>query len=163
MSCSDEGYQPKNCKNGYDFEVWFQGFLNASGFDAKLTSGNDNGVDIIATSNVGAKEFKYYIQCKFRNRTISKAPIQEIYTGHMYFGSDGYPVVITNNRMTYEAKAYAKKLGVEVISEYELNTMQVSYKTKQAVNESFTGMLGRYNMSKLNLVNMPKVLLILAE
>lgn len=41
------GFQPKDCKSGHEFELWVQGVLTALGFDAKLTGGNDNGVDVI--------------------------------------------------------------------------------------------------------------------
>ena len=142
MFGSDIGFQPKNCKTGHDFEVWTQGLLTTLGFEAKLTGGNDNGVDIIATCNVEGKEYKYYIQCKLHNKVLSKAPVQEVYTGHQYFGGDGYPVVFTNNRMTAEAKAYANKLGVEVISEYQLNELDILVKRKQLINEHHNGLLG---------------------
>ena len=64
------GFQPKNCKSGHDFELWVQGILTTLGFDAKLTGGNDNGVDIIATITIADKSYKYYIQCKFYNRAV---------------------------------------------------------------------------------------------
>lgn len=138
----DIGFQPKDCKTGHDFEVWTQGLLTALGFDAKLTGGNDNGVDIIATCHIDGKEYKYYIQCKLHNKVIGKAPVQEVFTGHKYFGGDGYPVVITNNRMTANAKAYATKLGVEVISEYQLNELDILVRRKQIINETHTGLMG---------------------
>lgn len=136
------GFQPKNCKSGHDFELWVQSLLVHTGFDAKLTGGNDNGVDIMATTTVDGKEYKYYIQCKFYNRTVGKTPIQEVYTGCQYFGGDGYPVVITTNRMTAEAKAYAKKLGVEVITEYQLNELEIAVKQKKKINTNLTGLFG---------------------
>ena len=46
-----DGFQPKNCMSGYDFELWVQSLLTALKFDAKRTKGNDNDVDIIATLN----------------------------------------------------------------------------------------------------------------
>ena len=142
MYGNDIGFQPKDCKTGHDFEVWTQGILTSLGFDAKLTGGNDNGVDIIATRLVDGKEYKYYIQCKLHNKVLGKAPVQEVYTGHKYFGGDGYPVVITNNRMTANAKAYATKLGVEVISEYQLYELNILVKRNQLINETHTGLMG---------------------
>lgn len=109
-----DGFMPKNCMSGYDFELWVQGILTALKFDAKRTKGNDNGVDIIATLGERGSHLKYYIQCKFHNRPVGKTPVQEVYTGCNYFGNDGYPVVITNNRMSSETKAYAKQIGVEL-------------------------------------------------
>lgn len=138
----DNGFQPKCCRSGHDFERWTQGVLRALGFNARLTGGNDNGVDIIASITVDGKEYKYYIQCKFYNRTVGKAPVQEIYTGCQYFGGDGYPVVITTNRMTSEAKAYAKKLGVEVITEYQLNELEIAVLQNKRINSNLVGLFG---------------------
>ena len=137
-----DGFKPKNCMSGYDFELWVQGILTALQFDAKRTEGNDNGVDIIATLDERGRHLKYYIQCKFHNRTVGKAPVQEVYTGCSYFGNDGHPVVITNNRMTSETKAYAKQLGVELITEYQLNELSLLIKTGKIVNESYSGLMG---------------------
>ena len=136
------GFQPKDCKSGHDFELWVQGILTRLGFDAKLTGGNDNGVDIIATITIADKSYKYYIQCKFYNRPIGKTPVQEVYTGCQYFGGDGYPVVITTNRMTSEARAFAKKMGVEVITEFQLNELQIAVKQKKKINPNLTGLFG---------------------
>ena len=36
-----DGFMPKNCMSGYDFELWVQGILTALKFDAKRTKGND--------------------------------------------------------------------------------------------------------------------------
>ena len=44
-----DGFRPKNCMSGYNFELWVQGILTTLKFDARRTKGNDNGVDIIAT------------------------------------------------------------------------------------------------------------------
>ena len=85
----DNGFQPPNCNSGHDFELWVQRLLIHTGFDAKLTGGNDYGVDIMATTTVNGKEYKYYIQCKYYNRTVGRTPIQEAYTGCQYFGGDG--------------------------------------------------------------------------
>lgn len=136
------GFQPKDCKSGRDFELWVQGILTCLGFDAKQTGGNDNGVDIIATITIADKSYKYYIQCKFYNRPVGKTPVQEVYTGCQYFGGDGYPVVITTNRMTCEARAFAKKMGVEVITEFQLNELQIAVRQKKRINNNLTGLFG---------------------
>ena len=137
-----DGFMPQNCMSGYDFELWVQGFMTALKFDAKRTKGDDNGVDIIATLEKGGIQLKYYIQCKFHNRPVGKTPIQEVYTGCRFFGNDGYPVVITNNRMSSETKAYAKQMGVELITEYQLNEISLLVKTGKIVNENYTGLMG---------------------
>lgn len=138
----DVGYQPKNCKSGTDFENWIQSLLTAAGFNARRTGGNDNGVDIIATITFGKKEYKYYIQCKFHNKPVGKTPVQEVYTGCQYFGGDGYPVVITNNRMSSGTKAFAKKMGVELITELEFNELEISSRQRKIINNSHTGLMG---------------------
>ena len=137
-----EGFKPKNCMSGYDFELWVQGLLTSMGFNAKTTRGNDNGVDIIATLDKQDCHLKYYIQCKFHNRPVGKTPIQEVYTGCRYFGNDRYPVVITNNRMSSETKAYAKQLGVELITGHQFNEITLFAKTRKIVNENYTGLMG---------------------
>ena len=137
-----DGFQPKNCTSGYDFELLVQNMLTTLKFDARRTKGNDNGVDIIATLNERGCNLKYYIQCKFYNRPVGKTPVQEVYTGCEFFGGDGYPVVITNNRMSSETKAYAKKLGVELITEHQFNEIKILLRTKKIVNESYTGLMG---------------------
>lgn len=136
------GFQPRNCKSGHDFELWVHGLLTTLGFDARLTGGNDNGVDIVATITLLKKSYKFYIQCKFFNRPVGKTPIQEVYTGCQYFGGDGYPVVITTNRMSSETKAFAKKMGVEVITEFQLNELQLAVTKKKLINSNPTGLFG---------------------
>lgn len=137
-----EGFMPKNCMSGYDFELRMQELLTGMGFNAKLTKGNDNGVDVIATITEMGYTLKFYIQCKFYNKPVGKTPIQKVYTGCKYFGDDGHPVVITNNRMSSETKAYAHKLGVEVITEYQFNELSILKKTGKIVNDSYTGLMG---------------------
>lgn len=135
-------FKLSECKTGTDFENWVQSFLTHLGFDAKRTCGNDNEVDIIATKIYQNVSYKFYIQCKYHNRVLGKTPIQEVYTGHQYFGGDGYPVVITNNRMTYEAKTYALRLGVEVISELQLNELSLMAKGHAPLSMTHTGLFG---------------------
>ncbi len=57
-------------------------------------------------------------------------------------GNDGYPVVITNNRMSSETKAYAKQLGVELITEHQFNEITLFAKIRKIVNENYTGLMG---------------------
>ena len=78
----------ESCMSGNDFELFIQKLLIRYGFDARLTHNNDNGVDIIATIMEGECKVKYYIQCKFYNRTIGKLPVQEVFSGEHYFGDD---------------------------------------------------------------------------
>lgn len=108
-------FQPLNCKSGTDYELWVLNLLILVGIKARRTGKDDNGVDIVAEVAIGETLYKFYIQCKFHNKTIGKEPIQEVFTGCSYYGNDGYSVVITNNYMTADAEKYAKALGVEII------------------------------------------------
>lgn len=94
------------CLTGADFENTILNILVNLGFDAHLTGKEDRGIDIIASKTVDEKAYKFYIQCKFWNTTVGMKPIQEAFTGCHYFGNDGTPVVITNNRVTIEARQY---------------------------------------------------------
>ena len=79
------GFQPKDCKSGHDFELWVQGILTRLGFDAKLTGGNDNGVDIIATTTaVKGKIYKFYIQCKFYKTRREDTSTRSIYWSSVF-------------------------------------------------------------------------------
>ena len=61
----------KDCKTGTDFENWIVRFLKIAGFTANKTGGNDGGIDIVATINIHSNEYKYYIQCKYFNTTLT--------------------------------------------------------------------------------------------
>lgn len=138
----DRGFVPKNCESGHDFELLIIKLLTFCHIDAKLTGGNDNGVDIIAQKEMHGTVHKFYIQCKFYNRPVGKTPVQEVYTGTHYFGNDGHPVVITTNKMTYDAKAYAKKLGVETITNIELNELSLTLELRKRFGCKYTGLFG---------------------
>ena len=159
MNNSLNGFQPVNCKSGTDYELWVMNMLTILGFDVKLTGGNDNGVDIVAKIKVNGEEIKFYIQCKFYNKPVGRAPVQEVCTGNLYYGNDGHPVVITNNRMTVGALAYAKAVGVEVISQFDFDEFCAVVRNKLAVNDisSHSGllgiMLGRYLKSDAYICN----------
>lgn len=108
-----------DCKTGVDFENRIVDVFRILGFKATKTGSNDGGIDIIIEGTVEDTPRKFYIQCKFYNRPLGKTPIQEVYSGTHYYGNDGTPVVITNNHVTVEARLYANKLGVEIISDTE--------------------------------------------
>ena len=108
-----------NCKTGFDFEDEVVTIFRLLGFKATKTGSNDGGVDIIVENKIYETSYKYYIQCKFYNRPLGKNPIQEIYAGAHYYDDDGTPIVVTNNHVTVEARLYANKLGVEIISDTE--------------------------------------------
>lgn len=108
-----------DCKTGVDFENRIVDIFKLLGFKANKTGSNDGGIDIIVEGNINETEYKYYIQCKYYNKPLGKTPIQEVYSGTHYYGNDGTPVVVTNNHVTIEARLYANKLGVEIISDTE--------------------------------------------
>lgn len=127
----------KDCYTGKDFELRVVEFLRSMGFTADKTGRNDGGIDIVATKEVNGTEYKYYIQCKYFNTTLSKHPIQEVFAGANYYAETsgkGTPVVITNNRITREARLYAKRLGVEVIGDGEWKELSQVAKTGQVLN-----------------------------
>ena len=104
---------------GTDFENWVFEILKHYGFDTKKTGKSDGGIDIVAISTTNPKTYSFNIQCKYFNKPLGKAPIQEVYAGTHYYGNNAKPVVITNNRVTVDARVYAKRLGVEIIADAE--------------------------------------------
>lgn len=104
----------RNCSTDIDFENKIVQILNELGFDARRVGTNDSGIDIIATYVTEPNPIVFNIQCKYYNRTLSKAPIQEVFSGTHYHENGGHPVVITNNAVTATARQFAKKLGVEI-------------------------------------------------
>lgn len=138
----------ESCMSGNDFELFIQRLLTRYGFNATLTGNNDNGVDIIATLKEGDCESKYYIQCKFYNRTVGKLPVQEVFSGSHYFGNDGHPVVITNNYMASGTKMFANGLNVEVITGYQLKELLNVETTKEKRYKGLLGILFRKAMGK---------------
>ena len=126
-----------NCKTGFDFEDNIVTIFNTLGFKTTKTGSNDGGVDIIVEGTIDETYRKFYIQCKFYNRPIGKNPMQEIYAGVHYYDNDGTPVVVTNNHVTVEARLYANKLGVEIISDTEWTEF------KKAINGELTDPLQR--------------------
>lgn len=132
-------FQPLNCKSGTDYELWVLNLLILVGIKARRTGKDDNGVDIVAEVAIGETLYKFYIQCKFHNKTIGKEPIQEVFTDCTYYGNDGYPVVITNNYMTADAEKYAKALG-----QLEFDEIATIVRNQLAVNDikKHSGLLG---------------------
>ena len=107
------------CTMGIDFENWVCDLLKQLSFTANRVGKNDSGVDIIMQAKWKDKIYRFYIQCKYYNRPIGKTPVHEIFAGTAFHKDYGRPVVIVNNTMTYEARRYAKELGVEIIAEPE--------------------------------------------
>ena len=124
------------CNTGIDYENKVVSMLLGVGFKAQRVGKNDNGVDIIASKFINKTEYKFNIQCKYYNTPLGKAPIQQVFTGTSYYNNGGIPVVITNNSVTYEARLYAKELGVEIIADIEQEEMRQVIKTKTLINRN---------------------------
>ena len=132
-----------NCYTGTNCENLVMDILNENGFAAKKTGSNDGGIDIVAESITKPKTYTFNIQCKFFNRPLSKAPIQEVFSGTHYYGNGGRPVVITNNRVTAEARVYAKRLGVEIIGDAEWVEIKQVRAAQKIINPNVhIGLLG---------------------
>ena len=136
----------KGCMTGVDFEHKSVEFLNRLGFKANKTGKNDGGIDIVATTSVNGNEHRYYIQCKYYNKTLGKHPIQEVFAGSKYYEENsgkGIPVLITNNAVTREARLYAKRLGVEIIADAEWTEIKRVLKDREVTNPNqHRGLMG---------------------
>lgn len=136
----------EGCKTGVEFEDKAVEFLRTVGFTANKTGCNDGGIDIVATKDIASVEYKFYIQCKYFNTTLGKHPIQEVFAGASYYeevSGKGSPVVITNNRITREARLYAKRLGVEVIADAEWEEIKRTVRNQCMTNpNTYHGLMG---------------------
>lgn len=133
------------CLSGADFEDWVVQLLEKCGLTAERTGKNDCGVDIIAEYNDGKNIHRFYIQCKFYNKPLGKAPIQEIFTGTVFHRGEGggNPVVFTNNYMTKDARVFARKMGVEIITKTEIDEIKEAARRGMEGNPiQYSGLLG---------------------
>lgn len=128
------------CKSGKEYENRVLKYLQELGFQGKIIGYDDCGVDIIATIKVKNVTKTFNIQCKYYNTTVGKQPVHEVFSGSNYYNNKGVPVVITNNKMTMKALEFAKKQGVEVISEYEWAEVENAENNKEIL-QNF-GLLG---------------------
>lgn len=131
-----------NNYTGIDFENGCIEILEHCGFKASNTGEEDRGVDIIASITINDDVRKYFIQCKYQNKTLSMGPVQEVFAGAHYHGGDGVPVLITNNHVSYQARRYAKALGVEIISAPEWIELKEAYRNKNIINPDRQGLAG---------------------
>lgn len=139
----------QNFGSGHVFELEIRNLLRAHGLSATTTGNDDRGVDIVAEADLGTRNVKFYIQCKYHNKAIGLEAIQEVYTGTSLRGNDGYPVVITNNRVTYEARKCAVKLGVEIIADREWQELQDGFEHYQVTDKTHYG-LGKVGVPSTN-------------
>lgn len=131
-----------NCYTGKDFENKTVDVLQWVGFNAKRVGGpNDGGIDVVANINIQGVEYSYYIQCKYYNHSLGKGPISEVYSGSIAYGHGETPVVITNNKVTFQARLYAERLGVEIIADAEWEKIKEAWNSKK-VDEQYHGLMG---------------------
>lgn len=131
-----------NCYSGTEFENKTVDFLRLAGLTAnRVGKANDGGIDIEASVNIQGVKYSYYIQCKYYNKPLGKGPIQEVYSGAAFYNNIGKPVVITNKEVTFNARTYAKKLGVEIIADSEWDEIKDTCNSKKAKYQH-TGLLG---------------------
>lgn len=122
------------CVSGTEFEDIVVKVLNAYGFKATKTGKNDKGIDIVAVSTTKPQKYTFNIQCKYYNRTVGYQPIQEVHTGTDYYKNGGRAVVITNNRVSADARIYAKQVGVEIIADAEWQEIQQVIQARKIIN-----------------------------
>lgn len=135
-------YQQPAAMTGTEFEEWVATVLRKFNFKVAMTGKNDYGVDIVATGVIKGKEHIFNIQCKYWNTTLGNKPIQEVYAGSRFHENGGHPVVLTNNRFTVEARTYALRLGVELISGDDLRLIRECLRTKEKPYYQKKGLLG---------------------
>ena len=141
----------ERCTSGIEFEDWTKDLLRDLSFNADRVGKNDSGVDVIAKAQWNGKVYRFYIQCKYYNKPVGKTPVHEIFAGTAFHKDYGRPVVIINNTMTYEARRYAKELGVEVIAEPEWDEFENIIKTGTDSNPNpRDGLFGMMIASLLN-------------
>lgn len=96
---------------GEQFEEYVCEILKRNGYrHVQLTQrSGDYGIDILAEY----KGVRYAIQCKFYQKPVGVAAIQQAYSGCVYYQCD-YPVVVTNNSFTSQAMKLAMRNEVEL-------------------------------------------------
>jgi HJR/Mrr/RecB family endonuclease len=97
---------------GEGFEELVAGIFRRRGYTVRTTPvTRDYGVDVIVE---GAGE-RTAVQCKRRqpNDLLGPAPIQEVYAGKEFHGCKN-ALVVTNARFSEQARAMARKLGVDL-------------------------------------------------
>jgi predicted RecB family endonuclease len=107
--------------SGYPFEDFFAGVLKARGYDAAVrqeVAGNcvRHEIDVVA-QRAGQR---LMVECKFHNRAGVKSDVKDalyVYARFLDVGKsfdEGW--LVTNTKMTSQARAYAACVGLRVIS-----------------------------------------------
>ena len=77
-------------------------------------------IDVIAYASHNRT---YYIQCKFSINNIGIKEIREVFTGCALYKNGGTPVLITNSRITKQARKMADSLNIEVMDSEDIKSM----------------------------------------
>lgn len=99
--------------SGTEFEYWCAALLkkNMRFISAKVTSAsNDYGADIIGIDSRGRK---WVIQCKRYGGSVSNSAVQEVVAAKAHYNAEK-AAVMTNSRLTKNARKLADENGVEV-------------------------------------------------
>ncbi len=99
--------------SGTEFEYWCAAMLkkNWSFISTEVTSAsNDYGADIIGIDNRGRK---WVIQCKRYGGSVSNSAVQEVVAAKAHYNAEK-AAVMTNSRLTKNARKLADENGVEV-------------------------------------------------
>lgn len=97
----------------FDFEAEVAHWFEQQGYRSKITKkSNDGGVDIIIYKN----GYRAYVQCKrYRTTKVDRPTLNALY-GVVCADSVSEGIVVTLLGVTNEAKEFAKKVGIKVIT-----------------------------------------------
>ena len=115
---TDAGYSDD--MTGEEYEVYCGNILIQEGWNVEQTSKtNDQGVDLIGSIS----DLKICIQCKRYSNPVGNKAVQEIIAGKQFY-SGTHAVVVSNAGFTKSAETLAKKTGVILISDLELENLE---------------------------------------
>ena len=103
----------RDCKSGIDFENTVVKFLRCLAFEA-----NKDREKTMAVLTLLRLQASYPRNIHFISSASTLTHLwvsirsKRFYAGTNYYGGNGKPVVITNNKVTVDARVYAKRLGV---------------------------------------------------
>lgn len=103
-------------EDGLHFERYCAELLVRNGYtEVRLTGHTDHGVDILARKD----GCLYAFQCKYYTGKVSRAAVEQIFTGKTLYGADK-GILMTNVELTRGALLDARRLNIEVWGRYYL-------------------------------------------
>ena len=110
----------KEHSNGREYEIFCGNLLQEAGWNVKITNeSNDQGVDLIAS----IENIKVCIQCKRYSNPVGNKGVQEIIAGTLFYEGT-HSVVVSSSGFTKSAMKLAKKAGVILLSDDELEDLE---------------------------------------